>query len=83
MSPLAKVEALMTLRGFGPNMSSGLVMVFGSRDFQISQPGSKRASAAIGLDVGSLQSFEEHEAVQLKMIFSAEVSTQHANRLAC
>jgi MoxR-like ATPase len=59
LSSLEKAEAIDALPGFGPNISTGLVMVMDPAGFEIWNGASKDALGRLGYPVSDLEPFED------------------------
>jgi len=59
LSPLEKAQRLDELPGFGPNSSTGLVMVFHPAEFAIYNDPSQNAMHMLGFSIENLEEFEE------------------------
>ena len=71
LDSFSQAEEISKLLGFGPNISTGLVMMFHPSDFAIYNQKSKKAIEMLGGEAGNLESFEKH-AEQLKNNLGAE-----------
>jgi hypothetical protein len=59
LSPKEKVQRIDELPGFGPNISTGLVMVFHPAEFAIFNEPSQSAMRMLGISFENLEEFEE------------------------
>src|SRR5229473_5162046 len=59
LSPLQKAQRIDELPGFGPNISTGLVMVFHPAEFAIFNEPSQSAMHTLGFSLKNLEEFEE------------------------
>src|SRR6266478_2754918 len=59
LSPLEKAQRIDELPGFGPNSSTGLVMVFHPAEFAIYNVPSQDAMHMLGFSIENLEEFEE------------------------
>lgn len=59
LSPVDKARQIDGLPGFGPNVSTGLVMIFHSDEFALMNRRSQEALVALGQHVTTLEAFQE------------------------
>jgi MoxR-like ATPase len=71
IKPIEMAQQLEKLTGFGPNISTGLVMVFHPNDFAIYNQKSQEAVEKLGCNSGTLKEFQDSMG-QLKQLLGAE-----------
>ncbi|MEW6657088.1 MAG: hypothetical protein AB1424_00355 [Thermodesulfobacteriota bacterium] len=71
LSPEDKAKQIMGIPGFGPNIATGLVMIFHPNNFAIYNEKSKKALETIKLDVKNLDIFQNNISI-LKQNVGAE-----------
>lgn len=70
-SPLEKARRIDDIPGFGPNISTGLVMLYYPEEFALKNPQSEGALTKLGFDATTLESFER-SAADLRETLGAE-----------
>jgi MoxR-like ATPase len=58
VSPLRQAQEMLEIKGFGPNISTGLVMAFHPNDFAIYNAPSREALRQLGYEESTLEAFE-------------------------